>query len=236
MKFITTLVLVLASSASSFASPVSESEISFNQARDSAIQELDELAADIETSPSEERARKRLERRFDRQFAKFSKRIHSIVDRYSEKELRISLLQYTVRNGALIDELASNAKGHDPIEGILMHSPEGDLKSALLTLASDTRKAELHDRLNAEIEKAGSARAYLKHTRATLGMMNACILKRIALNGVAIPALGECMSGMGSWGTVVVEIVAFAGGAGATMGSLDYLTSVRGNCRLEKRL
>jgi len=133
-----------------------------------------------------------------------------------------------------------------------MHSPEGDLKSALLTLASDTRKAELHDRLNAEIEKAGSARAYLKHTRATLGMMNACILKRIALIGVAIPAgsallfgsvalaaamaYGGYIAGIGVWGTVGVEIVAFAGGAGATMGSLDYLTSVRGNCRLEKRL
>lgn len=251
MKFITTLVLVLSSSASSFASPVSESDISFDQARDSAIQELDELAADIETSPSEERARKKLERRFNRQFAKFSKRIHSIVDRYSEKELRISLLNYTVRNGALIDDLAPNAKGHDPIEGILMHSPEGDLKSALLTLASDTRKAELHDRLNAEIEKAGSARAYLKHTRATLRSMNGCLLKRIALIGIAIPAgtalfigsvglgmaltYGGYIGGTSAWGTLGIMAASFLTGTGGTYESFEHLKSYKGNCRLEKR-
>lgn len=251
MKSITIPALILSLVCQSMAWAAPTDEMVFDQLRDSAALELDVLSADIESDSHDSSARRKIERRFDHQFEKLSKRIHSLTDRYSEAELRASLENYTIRNGRLLEELAPNGKGQDPIEGILMQSQRGELKSALLALASDERKMELHERLNAEIEKAGSARAYLKQTRATLRSMNGCLLKKIALIGLVIPVgaasvitgvtlmaavtYGGYMAGIGVWGTVGIAAVSVTGGGAGVMGSFDYLHSVRGNCRLEKR-
>lgn len=251
MKSLTVLTLILSLVTQPMVRAAKADELAFDQVQESALLELDMLSSDIESDSADASSRRKIKRRFDRQFAKFSKRIHSLTDRYSEAELRASLEDYTVRNGNLLDELAPNGRGQDPIEGILLQSQQGELKSALLALVSDDRKAELYDRLNAEIEKAGSARAYLKQTRGTLKSLNGCLLKKIALIGLVIPAgaglvfggvalmaavtYGGAMAGVGVWGTVGIAAASITGGGGGVMSSLDYLHSNRGNCRFEKR-
>lgn len=256
MKTATSLAIILSLLAQPMAQATTVTASPFETARASALGELDALTAELEadTSPShrkEERARKKIERRFQRQFKKFAERTHTLVTTYSEAELRASLEEYTIRNEGLMNTLSPNGMGQDPIEGILRESQQGKLKDALLTLSSEERRAELHDRLKAEIKKAGSARNFLKQTRATVSSLNICVLKQIALFGIVVPAggglvlgavgvgfvlaFGGTFAGLGTWGTIGVMAGGFSAGAAGTLSSVKYLGSIRGNCRLEKR-
>lgn len=256
MKTATSFALILALLTQPMAQATLVTESTFETARASALGELDALTAELEadTSPSdrkEERARKKIERRFQRQFAKFAERTYALVTTYSEAELRASLEEYTIRNEGLMNTLSPNGMGQDPIEGILGEAQQGKLKDALLTLSSEERRAELHDRLNAEIKKAGSARNFLKQTRATMSSLNICAVKQIALFGIIVPAggalvlgavglgfvlaFGGTFAGIGTWGTIGIMAGGVSAGGAGTLASLKYLGSKRGNCRLEKR-
>ena len=147
---------------------------------------------------SEEKAKVKVEKIFDKQFKKFRTRIKRLLREFSDSELR-----------QLFEE--SNIRVNDAINGDLVTSKINDILNTkdislsfeLSKLTNEKFKAQLKEDLFLQAQKLGSFRALLIELKDM--EVNKCLIKKISIASLIIVGTGV---GVG----VVVATTALSGG------------------------
>ena len=204
MKIIASaLILTLTTPLVSFAagSHSTEADDEITSQFETSVGVLNQLETEVKESKSENHAREKIYRHFERQHKRLVRRIGKILNEYSEKDLRIIFADHMIKTGNVIepetlkDRIDQGLKGGATLTSLLkaMTTPE----------AKEKMKAELDD----EISKSGSARQYLKDLKHKLNV-NWCVLGQVSAGILLVPALITGMIGLVAFGEGLIAPLA----------------------------
>jgi hypothetical protein len=142
------------------------------------------------TSSREARAWKKIERRFHRQFKRFSKRLNHALEKYSPVELAEILKTSDIRSGNLVKNAISSHPSLNTIYDENGNVSPKALSEILHNATSDEYSKILWKELETEVRSYGSASAYLKAQRSFLKpfrSVNGCLWKEGAVRTLSAP-------------------------------------------------
>lgn len=137
----------------------------------------------------EEKAREKVNRRFERQHQRLVKRIEKILKTYSERDLREMFKEHSINTGNMIE--SSDLRNDINLAVDSYQS----IKAMLKIMTTDDYKNKLRSDLESEIQKAGSAKIYLNNLEHRLNI-NWCGVAKTSLGIMAIPISAAGLVGM----------------------------------------